>query len=347
MPTKSMREVPTLISKLLTVRNQLVSLSENPDPLQMSFFDNRSFGLAWSAYLYDVNVWRPNFSYQTNAKTKDGRQLHLYSPLVARSCPEDECDRPDLSSPVKAPTIGVSDDAEHLVVLFVSVDGEVCEWFNGPVSRVATGTSGRHSPDGYYETSLEALEELMHDIPAGERLPWVRPLPKERQGPDSRVEMPLHPSAEQDIPELMSEFYSLAREVNAALRDHVPEVVSFHEGPTAQVWARYLYGLRIWNRSFNEVNAETPDGSGAHVVSTHGMLHEVHVGDQAQHLLLLGMNEDGVPEEMYNGPNELVREDAYPVKDHDDRFTIPISHLRRLMKDVPEKDRLPTLRPLR
>ena len=233
MPTKSMREVPTLISELLTVRNQLVSLSEDSDPLQMSFFDNRSFGLAWAAYLYDVDIWRPCFWYQTNAKTKDGRRLHLYSPLVARSCPEDECDRPDLSSPVKAPTIDVSDDAEHLVVLFVSVDGEVCEWFNGPASRIATGTSGRHSQDGYYETRLEALEELMPDIPSEERLPWVRPLPAERQGPDSRVGMRLHPPAEQDIPELMRQLHSLARKLNVALSDHVPEVISFHE-PVAE-----------------------------------------------------------------------------------------------------------------
>ena len=113
-------------------------------------------------------------------------------------------------------------------------------------------------------------------------------------------------------------------------------------GSIGEALARDLYDLELFAASAEGHDAEAADGTLVQIKAT--QRNRVSLYSEPEHLIVLGLGEDGHAEEIYNGPGALAWEAAGKRQKNGQR-PISVSKLRALMDEVPQESRLPTVVP--
>lgn len=144
------------------------------------------------------------------------------------------------------------------------------------------------------------------------------------------------------IPGVVKRLYQLVNELEVAFpgRPFTPD--GHLVGSLGEVLASHYYDLTLLPCSTECHDARTRDGRLVQVKATQGKM--VALRAQPDHLLVILLNKDGSIEEIYNGPGALAWASC-GKQQKNGQSPISVSSLRRLMKNVPAAERLPTHRP--
>ena len=139
------------------------------------------------------------------------------------------------------------------------------------------------------------------------------------------------------IPGIVQRLYDLVRELKAAFpgRPFTPD--GHLVGSLGEVLASHYYDLTLLPCSTECHDAQAHDGRLVQVKATQGK--SVALRAQPDHLLVIQLKKDGTIEELYNGPGALAWQHC-GRQQKNGQSPISVSTLRRLMKDVPEHERL-------
>jgi hypothetical protein len=140
------------------------------------------------------------------------------------------------------------------------------------------------------------------------------------------------------IPGVVQRLYELVSELEAAFpgRPFTPD--GHLVGSLGEVLASHEYDLTLLSCSTECHDAQTRTGTLVQIKATQGRT--VALRAQPDHLLVILLKRDGTIEEIYNGPGHLAWQHCgRPQKNG--QSPISVNKLRRLMKDVPEPERLP------
>jgi len=139
------------------------------------------------------------------------------------------------------------------------------------------------------------------------------------------------------IPALVKELYALVGRLEGHFPDRKFTPDGHLVGSIGEVLAAYHYDLDLFTASTAAHDARCPAGRDVQVKATQGKA--VGLRCEPQHLLVLKLERDGSFSEVFNGPGSVAWTEAGRMQKNGQR-PISVSKLTRLMRLVPEKDRL-------
>ena len=110
-------------------------------------------------------------------------------------------------------------------------------------------------------------------------------------------------------------------------------------GSIGEVWAAYLYGIELSTASTPGSDGLAPDGRRVEIKATQGR--SIALRSEPHHLIVLKLNRDGEPIEVYNGPGAHAWQSAGKIQESNGQRSIGVARLRALMVEVPQEQRLP------
>ena len=152
----------------------------------------------------------------------------------------------------------------------------------------------------------------------------------------NRVQM----SVVKKIPAKIQELYAIVAELETLFpgRHFTPD--GHLVGSIGEVLGAYHYGLDLLPASAKTHDATNKEGKLVQIKATQRKL--VGIRSEPQYLLVLGINEQGESEEIYNGPGKLAWDAAGKMQKNGQRM-ISKTKLHALMKTIKHVDRLPRL----
>jgi len=140
------------------------------------------------------------------------------------------------------------------------------------------------------------------------------------------------------VPRLLRSLYGVVDELEALFpgRPFTPD--GHLVGSLGEVWAAHLYGLELLSPSEPTHDAKASDGRRVQIKATQRAA--IGLREMPEHLLVLRLNRDSGPEEVYNGPGRKPWLGSRKRQSNGQR-SISLVRLRELMRTVPPCDRLP------
>ncbi len=327
-----MSQIPSLVHELTAAWGGFGRVFRPPAVPPVLFLDD--FSLIWGAYLFDLRVWDNGHSLHPNGVTPDGRLAHVDA--VA-------CESWDRHA--QDPPISVDGQSDHLIVLLTLENGRIEVVYNGPTSLA--WRSGKPSWTGCRSVAISTLGRLMKTVPESRRLPLVRPLPKRA------ARTCWSPAAIDYIPPLLSGIWAAAAGLNRLFRKYRFTPIHLWQYGRVEACAACLYDTVPLDDSLQgKARTRTAAGASLDVETYDRTRRRACVSAAAEHLLVLELDRDGKPREVYNGPNALAWANASrigtagPGEDEEagSMRTITGNKLRKLMRQVPKAKRVPMVR---
>ena len=141
------------------------------------------------------------------------------------------------------------------------------------------------------------------------------------------------------IPSLITQIYEIVAELEDLWPNRRVTPDGHLVGSIGEVLAAHHYGLELLPSSSKVHDAVSKDGRKTKVQIKATQRNSVALRSKPEHLLVLLILKDGTIKEMYNGPGELVWENAGKMQTNGQR-AINLSRLSKLFELVPECDRL-------
>ena len=141
------------------------------------------------------------------------------------------------------------------------------------------------------------------------------------------------------IPSLITQIYEIVAELEDLWPNRRFTPDGHLVGSIGEVLAAHHYGLELLPSSSKVHDAVSKDGRKTKVQIKATQRNSVALRSKPEHLLVLLILKGGTIKEMYNGPGELVWENAGKMQTNGQR-AITLSRLSKLFELVPERDRL-------
>ncbi len=141
-----------------------------------------------------------------------------------------------------------------------------------------------------------------------------------------------------EVPELVRRLYAVVDEFEGLFpgRRFTPD--GHLVGSLGAIWAAHLYGLELYQASTAVHDGVSPCGRRVQVKATQSK--SVALNCEPDHLIVLALDHDGEPEEIYNGPGAPAWAVCGKLQKNGQR-RVSLSTLRRLMQSVPVHGRIP------
>lgn len=142
------------------------------------------------------------------------------------------------------------------------------------------------------------------------------------------------------IPETIRQLYEIVDELEASFpgRKFTPD--GHMVGSIGEVIASYNYGIILSPASTPIHDGVSLNGTKVQIKATQGKT--IGIRSCPDHLLVLNIKRDGSFEEVYNGPGEIVWNQASIMQKNGQR-AISTSKLKNIMKDVSSDSRIPRI----
>lgn len=137
---------------------------------------------------------------------------------------------------------------------------------------------------------------------------------------------------------LIQDLYSIVKKLESHFpgRHFTPD--GHLVGSIGEVLASHHYDLELLPASYEIHDAKTPDGKFVQIKATQGK--SIGIRSEPDHLLVLKILLNGTVEEVYNGPGNLVWENASKMQKNGQR-QISVNKLKALMSNVDRYSQLP------
>jgi len=143
------------------------------------------------------------------------------------------------------------------------------------------------------------------------------------------------------IPDLIKQIYEIVKELETLWPNRRFTPDGHMIGSIGEVLAAHYYGLNLLSSSSKDHDAESKeDGRKIQIKVTQKS--RVALRGKPEHLLVLSILKDGTSKEVYNGPGELVWENAGKMQTNGQR-PITLLKLSKLFEQVPENKRFKRL----
>ncbi len=140
-----------------------------------------------------------------------------------------------------------------------------------------------------------------------------------------------------EVPALVRDLYSIVRRLEEMFEGRRFTLDGHLVGSIGEVVAAHRYSLKLIPASAEGHDARASSGKLVQVKATQGKM--VALRSEPEHLIVLKLLPDGNTEEVFNGPGYHAWNSAGPKQKNGTR-SIGVSKLKRLMEDVPQKDRI-------
>jgi hypothetical protein len=142
----------------------------------------------------------------------------------------------------------------------------------------------------------------------------------------------------QEIPKLIKELYGIVDSLEALFpgRHFTPD--GHLVGSIGEVLAAYYYDLELLPASAEGHDAEAKDGRKVQIKATQRK--SIGIRSCPQHLIVMKIFSNGDTKEVFNSPGKLAWDNTGKMQKNGQR-SISLTKLAKLMKEIPEKSRLP------
>ena len=150
-----------------------------------------------------------------------------------------------------------------------------------------------------------------------------------------------------EVPELLSKLYAVVRRLEELFPERRFTPDGILAGHLGEVLAARDYALKLLPQGTPVHDAETTDGTRKVQIRMTQRGESLEFSDNgADWILAVRMDEKGRIEEIYNGPNSLLKDEAQRKQRKMSRagyFSLTVRDLRGLMEKVPGGERLPRI----
>ena len=112
-------------------------------------------------------------------------------------------------------------------------------------------------------------------------------------------------------------------------------------GSIGEVLVAEAYGIELYPNGTETHDGKAPDGKEVQIKAT--QIDRVSISSEPEYLIAIKILQDGTWEEIYNGPGKLAWKLAGKQQKNGQR-PLTLAKLRKLMMDIPEDQRIPTIR---
>lgn len=112
-------------------------------------------------------------------------------------------------------------------------------------------------------------------------------------------------------------------------------------GSIGEVLVAEAYGIELYPNGTETHDGKAPDGKEVQIKAT--QIDRVSISSEPEYLIAIKILQDGTWEEIYNGPGKLAWKLAGKQQKNEQR-PLTLAKLRKLMMDIPEDQRIPTIR---
>lgn len=112
-------------------------------------------------------------------------------------------------------------------------------------------------------------------------------------------------------------------------------------GSIGEVLVAEAYGIELYPNGTETHDGKAPDGKEVQIKAT--QIDRVSISSEPEYLIAIKILQDGTWEEIYNGPGKLAWKLAGKQQKNGQR-PLMLAKLRKLMMDIPEDQRIPTIR---
>lgn len=148
-------------------------------------------------------------------------------------------------------------------------------------------------------------------------------------------------AAVKEVPELVRNLYSIVQRLESLFPGRPFTLDGHLLGSIGEVLAAYRYGLDLTKPSTAGCDAASARVGQVEIKTTQG--NTVAFRCEPPHLIVFYLNRNGTPEEIFNGPGDLVWPHVGKMRSNG-QCTISVTKLRALDKTVPARDRLEVVR---
>jgi hypothetical protein len=151
-----------------------------------------------------------------------------------------------------------------------------------------------------------------------------------------------------EVPRLVRDLYKVVSEMERLFAEKNKKFTPDGHlvGSLGEVLAAHLYELELYPNSHPGHDAVSSDGLEVQIKATQGRS-RVALRSEPKHLIVLRIERNGQPKEIYNGPGSLVWKACTNGKKRPStgQYSVALSTLKKLMDaEVPQALRLPQLR---
>ena len=136
-----------------------------------------------------------------------------------------------------------------------------------------------------------------------------------------------------EVPRLVRKLYKVVAEFERLFADTDRKFTPDGHlvGSIGEVLAAHMYGLKLYANSYPLHDAKSKDGRKVQIKATQGS--RVGLRGEPQHLVVISIDKNVKPEEIYNGPGKRAWEASGPMRSNGQRH-ISCSRLKKLMKEA-------------
>jgi hypothetical protein len=136
-----------------------------------------------------------------------------------------------------------------------------------------------------------------------------------------------------EVPKLVRKLYKVVAEFERLFADADRKFTPDGHlvGSIGEVLAAHKYGLKLYANSYPLHDAKSKDGRKVQIKATQGA--KVGLRGKPQHLIVIRIDKNGDPEEIYNGPGKRAW-DACGAEQSNGQRHISCSRLKKLMKEA-------------
>lgn len=135
----------------------------------------------------------------------------------------------------------------------------------------------------------------------------------------------------------IKELYKITNELEAAYPGRKFTIDGHLVGSIGEVIVAEKYGLELLPNSTETHDAVSPDGKYVQIKAT--QIKRIAISSEPEYAIVIKMFPDGSWEEVYNGPGNLVWDNAGKIQKNGQR-PISLSKLKSLMTSVDENERI-------
>lgn len=139
---------------------------------------------------------------------------------------------------------------------------------------------------------------------------------------------------------LICDLYAIKNTLEKQFPDRLFSLDGHLVGSIGEVLVSEAYGITLYKNSSPVHDGRFHDGREVQIKAT--QIDRVSISSEPQHLIVIKIMQDGSWEEIYNGPGKIAWEHAGKEQKNGQR-PLSLSKLRKLMKDIPEDHKIPTI----
>ena len=143
------------------------------------------------------------------------------------------------------------------------------------------------------------------------------------------------------IDSLIRDFYTIKNALEEQFPGRKFSLDGHLVGSIGEVLVAEAYGIELYPNGTETHDGKAPDGKEVQIKAT--QIDRVSISSEPEYLIAIKILQDGTWEEIYNGPGKLAWKLAGKQQKNGQR-PLTLAKLRKLMMDIPEDQRIPTIR---